>query len=143
MLHHQKDYSITNACNLSILSVLSYASLISNNDKEPDSDNYTGSIEDVFLNQFFDLSKIPTQFEMNSFTPVVYDVPFKDRYTEIEFIDSGENLDIQLFYIANDQELIVVWRGTAGMDDVFTDMTFKPVSTKTNQEYPRFYIDCF
>lgn len=127
MLHHQKDYSITNACNLSILSVLSYASLTSNNDKEPDSGNYIGSIEDVFLNQFFDLSKIPTQFEMNSFTPVVYDVPFKDRYTEIEFIDSGKNLDTQLFYIANSQEMIVVWRGTASMNDVFTDMRFKPV----------------
>ncbi|EOV9219478.1 TPA: hypothetical protein ACWMH4_002933 [Proteus mirabilis] len=49
LLHHQKDYSITNACNLSILSVLSYASFKANNDKEPNAENYSGSIEDVFL----------------------------------------------------------------------------------------------
>ncbi|MEY0226358.1 lipase family protein, partial [Providencia rettgeri] len=28
--------------------------------------------------------------------------------------------------------MIVVWRGTAGMDDVFTDMTFKPVKLQAD-----------
>lgn len=127
LLHHQTEYSIVNACNLSILSVLAYASLKANDDKEPTESNYQGSIEDVFLNQFFDLSKVPTHFECNNFTPVVYDVPFSERYTEIEFIDSEEDLDTQLFFIANKKEMIIAWRGTAGITDLKTDMTFKPV----------------
>ncbi|MFS3858254.1 lipase family protein [Proteus mirabilis] len=127
LLHHQKDYSITNACNLSILSVLSYASFKANNDKEPNAENYSGSIEDVFFNQLFDLSQIPQQFEEKSFTPIIYDVPFSERYTDVEFIDSAENLDTQMFYIANNKEVIVVWRGTAGKTDIFTDIKFKPV----------------
>lgn len=127
LLHHQKDYSITNACNLSILSVLSYASFKANNDKEPNAGNYSGSIEDVFFNQLFDLSQIPQQFEEKSFTPIIYDVPFSERYTDVEFIDSAENLDTQMFYIANNKEVIVVWRGTAGKTDIFTDIKFKPV----------------
>lgn len=127
LLHHQKEYSIVNACNLSILSVLAYASLKANDDKKPTDSNYCGSIEHVFLNQFFDLSKVPTQFETNNFTPVVYDVPFSERYTEIEFIDSEEDLDTQLFFIANKNEMIIAWRGTAGITDLKTDMTFKPV----------------
>ncbi len=127
LLHHQKEYSIVNACNLSILSVLAYASLKANDDKEPTDSNYPGSVEHVFLNQFFDLSKVPTQFETNNFTPVVYDVPFSERYTEIEFIDSKKDLDTQLFFIANKNEMIIAWRGTAGITDLKTDMTFKPV----------------
>ncbi|HGM9744200.1 TPA: hypothetical protein ACKRXY_002271 [Proteus mirabilis] len=127
LLHHQKDYSITNACNLSILSVLSYASFKANNDKEPNAGNYSGSIEDVFFNQLFDLSQIPQQFEEKSFTPIIYDVPFSERYTDVEFIDSAKNLDTQMFYIANNKEVIVVWRGTAGKTDIFTDIKFKPV----------------
>ncbi|WP_373116335.1 lipase family protein [Proteus mirabilis] len=127
LLHHQKDYSITNACNLSILSVLSYASFKANNDKEPNAGNYSGSIEDVFFNQLFDLSQIPQQFEEKSFTPIIYDVPFSERYTDVEFIDSAKNLDTQMFYIANNKEVIVVWRGAAGKTDIFTDIKFKPV----------------
>ena len=130
LLHHQKDYSITNACNLSILSVLSYASFKANNDKEPNAENYSGSIEDVFFNQLFDLSQIPQQFAKESFTPIIYDVPFSERYTDVEFIDSAKNLDTQMFYIANNKEVIVVWRGTAGKTDIFTDIKFKPVKLR-------------
>ncbi|HCR3457163.1 lipase family protein [Proteus mirabilis] len=130
LLHHQKDYSITNACNLSILSVLSYASFKANNDKEPNAGNYLGSIEDVFFNQLFDLSQIPQQFAKESFTPIIYDVPFSERYTDVEFIDSAKNLDTQMFYIANNKEVIVVWRGTAGKTDIFTDIKFKPVKLR-------------
>ncbi|MDR5685962.1 lipase family protein [Morganella morganii] len=132
LLHHQKEYSIVNACNLSILSVLAYASLKANNAKKPTESNYPGSVEDVFLNQFFDLSKVPTQFEKNNFTPVMYDVPFSERYTEIEFIDSEEDLDTQLFFIANKNEMIIAWRGTAEMTDFKTDLTFKPVQLDSN-----------
>lgn len=32
-----------------------------------------------------------------------------------------------MFYIANNKEVIVVWRGTAGKTDIFTDIKFKPV----------------
>lgn len=130
LLHHQKDYSITNACNLSILSVLSYASFKANNDKEPNAGNYLGSIEDVFFNQLFDLSQIPQQFAKESFTPIIYDVPFSERYTDVEFIDSAKNLDTQMFYIANNKEVIVAWRGTAGKTDIFTDIKFKPVKLR-------------
>lgn len=132
LLHHQKEYSIVNACNLSILSVLAYASLKANDAEDPSESNYRGSIEDVFLNQFFDLSKIPTQFESRDFTPVVYDVPFSDRYTEIEFFDSKKDLDTQLFFIANKKEMIIAWRGTAGITDLKTDMTFKPEKLDSN-----------
>ncbi|OBU09380.1 lipase family protein [Morganella psychrotolerans] len=127
LLHHQKEYSIVNACNLSILSVLAYASLKANDAEKPNESNYQGSIEEVFLNQFFDLSKIPTKFEGNNFTPVVYDVPFSERYTVIEFIDSDKDLDSQMFFIANKKEMVISWRGTAGMSDIKTDATFKPV----------------
>ncbi|WP_413483522.1 lipase family protein [Morganella psychrotolerans] len=132
LLHHQKEYSIVNACNLSILSVLAYASLKANDDEKPNDSNYSGSVEDVFLNQFFDLSKIPTKFEKNNFTPVVYDVPFSERYTDIEFIDSDEDLDTQMFFISNKKEMIIAWRGTAGMADLKTDVTFKPVKLDSN-----------
>lgn len=132
LLHHQKDYSLTNACNLSILSVLAYADLRSNDGKTPNEKNYSGSIEDVFLNQCFDLSEIPTTFEGKTLTPIVYDVPFSKRYTVIEFVDSGENLDTQMFYVANNSEVIIGWRGTASMVDVQTDMTFKPIPLESD-----------
>lgn len=35
-----------------------------------------------------------------------------------------------MFYIANNKEVIVVWRGTAGKTDIFTDIKFKPVKLR-------------
>ncbi|WFQ78346.1 lipase family protein [Xenorhabdus sp. SF857] len=124
LLHHQKDYSLVNAYNFSLMSILTYS----------DDNKYaTGSIVNVFNNQMLDISKLPYKFNDQSFTPVVYDVPFSDRYTEVVYIDSNKQ-DVpqghtQLFYVANKNEVIVGWRGTEMTEtkDILTDGIFQPL----------------
>ncbi|MDE9565160.1 lipase family protein [Xenorhabdus bovienii] len=122
LLHHQKEYSLVNAYNQGLMSVLPYA------DAEKSNDNYEGSVFHFFKEQLLDLSKLPNQVDQQKFYPIVYDVPFKDRYTEINAIDTGGDLDTQMFYASNNKELIVGWRGTASATDVLTDAAFKPIN---------------
>ncbi|WP_339367566.1 hypothetical protein [Photorhabdus luminescens] len=79
LLHHQKEYSIVNAYNQCLMSVLAYA------DGDVDIE---GSVEHFFNRQMVDVSKLPYKVETLSATPVVYDVPFSERYTRVEFINS-------------------------------------------------------
>ncbi|MDE9544494.1 lipase family protein [Xenorhabdus bovienii] len=92
----------------------------------------TGSIINLFNDQMLNISELPYKFNDQHFTPVVYDVPFSDRYTEVMFIDSNQQQPphghTQLFYAANKQEIIVGWRGTEPeIKDIITDGTFQPV----------------
>ncbi|WP_340620288.1 lipase family protein [Xenorhabdus siamensis] len=122
LLHHQKDYSIVNAYNLSLMSILTYAG---------DNDSHTGSVNHFFNKQLLDLSRSPYRVSDQSFSPIVYDVPFSDRYTDIVFVDSKKQAiphgDTQFFYVANKKEVIVGWRGTESVQDDITDVTFQPL----------------
>ncbi|NRN30202.1 lipase family protein [Photorhabdus heterorhabditis] len=122
LLHHQKEYSIVNAYNQCLMSVLAYA----------DGDvNVEGSVTHFFNRQMVDVSKLPNKVETLSVPPIVYSVPFSERYTRVEFIDSS-NIDVvggdtQLFYVANKSDVIVSWRGTASKTDILTDATYQPL----------------
>ncbi|OWO79836.1 lipase [Photorhabdus luminescens] len=129
LLHHQKEYSIVNAYNQSLMSVLAYA----------DEDvNVAGSVKHFFNRQMVDVSKLPYKVETLSATPVVYDVPFSKRYTRVEFIDSqaGDNKqgDTKLFYVASEKDVIVSWRGTASLDNYLTDATFQPLTLSCDDD---------
>ncbi|MBS9423824.1 lipase family protein [Photorhabdus caribbeanensis] len=121
-LHHQKEYSIVNAYNQCLMSVLAYA----NGDV-----NVAGSVKHFFNRQMVDVSKLPYKVEELSATPVVYDVPFSERYTQVEFIDSKSikhpQGDTQLFYAASQNDVIISWRGTASTEDILTDATYQPL----------------
>ncbi|MGV7963893.1 lipase family protein [Photorhabdus tasmaniensis] len=121
-LHHQKEYSIVNAYNQCLMSVLAYAG------GDVDTE---GSVTHFFNRQMVDVSKLPDKVEELSATPVVYDVPFSERYTQVEFINSkaGDNKqgNTQLFYAVSQSDVIVSWRGTASTEDVLTDATYQPL----------------
>ncbi|TDB54282.1 lipase family protein [Photorhabdus khanii] len=128
-LHHQREYSIVNAHNQCLMSVLAYA----------DGDvNVEGSVKHFFNRQMVDVSTFPYKVEELSATPVVYDVPFSERYTRVEFIDSraGNNKqgDTQLFYAASQNDAVVSWRGTASWRDALTDTTFQPLELSCDDE---------
>ncbi len=76
--------------------------------------------------------------ETLSATPIVYDVPFSERYTRVEFIDSkaGDNKqgNTQLFYVASEHDLIVSWRGTTNMTDAVTDATYQPLGLDCDEK---------
>ncbi|MDB6373485.1 lipase family protein [Photorhabdus bodei] len=129
LLHHQKEYSIVNAYNQCLMSVLAYAG------KDVDIE---GSVLHFFNRQMVDVSKLPYQVEKASATPVVCDVPFSERYTRVEFIDSktadNKQGDTRLFYIASNSDVLVSWRGTASLTNDLTDITFQPLSLSCDDE---------
>ncbi|WP_445493752.1 lipase family protein [Photorhabdus sp. SF281] len=121
-LHHQKEYSLVNAYNQCLMSVLAYAG---------GDVNVVGSVKHFFNRQMVDVSTLPYKVEELSATPVVYDVPFSERYTKVEFIDSanvdGVGGNTQLFYVASQCDVVVSWKGTASMTDAMTDATYQPL----------------
>ncbi|MDE9428168.1 lipase family protein [Xenorhabdus bovienii] len=126
LLHHQKEYSLVNAYNQGLMSVLAYANATDNGDKN--TKEYSGSVFHFFKEQLLDLSRLPNRIEQKDFRPIVYDAPFRERYITVEFIDTDDNLDTQMFYVVNNKELIISWRGTESKTDIFTtDLNFKPV----------------
>ncbi|KGM28855.1 lipase [Photorhabdus luminescens] len=129
LLHHQKEYSIVNAYNQCLMSVLAYA------DGDVDIE---GSVKHFFNRQMVDVSKLPYKVEALSATPVVYDVPFSKRYTRIEFVNSktGDNRqgNTQLFYATSKNDVIVSWRGTASTEDVLTDATYQPLGLNCDEK---------
>ncbi|WP_127960374.1 lipase family protein [Serratia microhaemolytica] len=126
VLHHTAEYSLVNAHNLALMSILSYA-----NEKYNDIGQKEGSVQHFFHQQMLDLSRLPYQVNDKRCQPLVKDVPFADRYTDVAFMDTnlGEapRGDSQLFFAANQQELIIAWRGTASFQDAVTDATYKPI----------------
>ncbi|CAQ84581.1 MULTISPECIES: lipase family protein [Photorhabdus] len=129
LLHHQKEYSLVNAYNQCLMSVLAYA------DGDVDVE---GSVKHFFNRQMVDVSKLPYQVEKASATPVVYNVPFSERYTRVEFIDSraGDHKqgDTKLFYVASKQDVIISWRGTATLENYLTDATFQPLALSCDDD---------
>ncbi|WP_338012138.1 MULTISPECIES: hypothetical protein [Photorhabdus] len=100
-LHHQKEYSIVNAHNQCLMSVLAYAG------GDVDTE---GSVTHFFNRQMVDVSKLPYKVEKISATPVAYDVPFSERYSRVEFIDSktaDKQGDTRLFYVASNNDVLV------------------------------------
>ncbi|MQL46530.1 lipase family protein [Photorhabdus khanii] len=128
-LHHQKEYSIVNAYNQCLMSVLAYAS------GEIDVE---GSVTHFFNRQMVDVSKLPDKMEALLATPIVYDVPFSERYTQVEFINSkaGDNKqgNTQLFYVSSKHDLIISWRGTTNTTDAITDATYQPLGLDCDEK---------
>ncbi|QKJ04665.1 lipase family protein [Yersinia mollaretii] len=135
VLHHIPDYSVVNAYNLVLMSILSYADYDTNGDGQA-----TGSISHFFYQQMLELSRVPYQINDKKFQPIVKDVPFHQRYTDVEFIDSSQGAeakkDTQLFFAASSVEVIVAWRGTASLLDVVTDVTYKPINLTCDIKIP-------
>lgn len=127
LLHHQTEYSLTNAYNLGVMSILAYKS---------GNENVPGSPEDLFMRQCLDMSRSPTVVDGGFTWPcVVVDVPFEQRYTQALFMSTKEAQppegDTQLFHAVCADHVLVSWRGTASTEHVLTDLTFRPVETKS------------
>ncbi|MEI2264066.1 lipase family protein [Erwinia sp. CGal63] len=153
VLHHQKDYSIANGINLGVAATLAYAD-------ENVLDKV--SITHFFINQCRDLSRLPTLNKDGlSWNTLVQDVPFSKRYHTPVFMDTSKDTskkasnkmpsekaalkeeksdaekadgDTQLFYVYNEDKVIVAWRGTASIYDAITDVSFRPISPETCQK---------
>ena len=125
VLHHQEGYSLVNAYNLGLMSILAYS-----NRSEED----LGSVKELFERQCLDLSRTPRVWDSGQAWPcVVVDVPFSDRYLEVEALDTAKAVPpeghTQLFYAVSASQVLVAWRGTEmeGLADLITDATFRPV----------------
>jgi hypothetical protein len=125
VLHHQAEYSLVNAYNLGLMSILAYSSLPK---KE------YGSVEELFEQQCLDLSRTPRVWDGGeNWLCVVSDVPFNERYISVKPLDTLQahppEGDTQLFYAISASQLLVAWRGTEmtfPYSDLATDLTFRP-----------------
>lgn len=124
-LHHQADYSLANAYNLGLMSILAYSN-------RPESD--LGSVKELFKQQCLDLSRTPRVWDNGQAWPcLVTDVPFRDRYITVESLDTAKAKPpqghTQLIYAISASQVLVAWRGTEinGLADLSTDLTFRPV----------------
>ncbi|MEQ7919143.1 lipase family protein [Xanthomonas sp. WHRI 1810A] len=127
VLHHQPEYSLANAYNLGLMSVLSYSNY---------AEGTRGSVTHFFEQQCLDLSRTPEVWDGTSQPCLVHDVPFDDRYTVAKALDTRRaeppEGHTQLFYAINAAQVLVAWRGTemgAPFTDLATDLTLRPVST--------------
>lgn len=135
VLHDEQAYSLANAYNLGLMSILSY----SNKAK-----NVHGSPEEFFAQQCLDVSRTPRILDGGKNWPcLVTDVPFNDRYGSCLNMNTAKAAvpkgDTQLFYVDSPSQVIVAWRGTdfdrLHAPDLVTDMTFRPVK-------PEFKMAC-
>jgi hypothetical protein len=124
-LHHQADYSLANAYNLGLMSILAYSN-------RPESD--LGSVKELFKQQCLDLSRTPRVWDNGQAWPcLVTDVPFRERYITVESLDTAKAKPpeghTQLIYAISASQVLVAWRGTEmnGLADLSTDLTFRPV----------------
>jgi hypothetical protein len=125
VLHHQAEYSLVNAYNLGLMSVLSYSNY---------AEGARGSVTHFFEEQCLDLSRTPEMWDGTSQPCVVHDVPFGDRYTVAKALDTRRaeppEGHTQLFYAINASQVLVAWRGTEmgfPFADLVTDLTLRPV----------------
>lgn len=130
VLHHQPEYSLANAYNLGLMSILAYS-----NRGEKD----LGSAEELFQQQCLDMARTPRVWDNGQAWPcLVTDVPFSDRYTTVKPLDTKQATppegDTQLFYVISAAQVLVAWRGTemSGLADLFTDATFRPVKPEVS-----------
>ncbi|VVQ17397.1 hypothetical protein PS938_04413 [Pseudomonas fluorescens] len=132
VLHHQAEYSLANAYNLSLMSILAYS-------KRPEKDH--GSVKQFFEQQCLDLSRTPRVWDDGQNLPcLVIDVPFSQRYTQALMLDTATaelpEGDTQLFYAISSSQVLVAWRGTEmdGFADLGTDATFRPVKPEVQAQ---------
>lgn len=125
LLHHEQEYSLANAYNLALMSMLAYSII---------DEGQLGSVEDFFLQQCLDLSRTPRVLDSGKLLPcLVNDVPFNERYSDARMLDTTKadppEGDTQFFYATSASQLVVSWRGTeiTGFADLATDLTFRPV----------------
>jgi hypothetical protein len=128
VLHHQAGYSLANAYNLGLMSILAYS-------REPEKNR--GSVKELFEQQCLDLSRTPRVWDKGQAWPcLVTDVPFSDRYVTAEPLDTAQadppEGNTQLFYAISATHVLVAWRGTEsnGFADLITDVTFRPTEPK-------------
>ncbi|MFN3355096.1 MAG: lipase family protein [Pseudomonas sp.] len=125
VLHHQSEYSLANAYNLGLMSILAYS-------VSPETE--VGSAEEFFLEQCLDISRTPRVRDNGQMWPcLVLDVPFSQRYTQALMLDTQKadppEGHTQLFYAVNATHVLVAWRGTEmgfPFSDLMTDLTFRP-----------------
>ncbi|MBV7576348.1 lipase family protein [Pseudomonas sp. PDM32] len=125
VLHHQAEYSLANAYNLGLMSILAYST---------QAETELGSVKELFEQQCLDLSRTPRVWDNGQAWPcLVTDVPFSDRYMTVKPLDTAKaeppEGDTQLFYAVSASQVLVAWRGTEmnGLADLRTDATFRPV----------------
>ncbi|RON51541.1 lipase family protein [Pseudomonas frederiksbergensis] len=131
VLHHQSEYSLANAYNLGLMSILAYSTL-------PKKER--GSVDGFFEQQCLDLSRTPGVWDGKMMCPcLVQDVPFDDRYTTVKPLDTTQAYppegDTQLFYAISAVQVLVAWRGTEmtfPFTDLATDVTFRPVKSEVS-----------
>jgi len=125
ILHDTKEYALANGYNLGVLADMAYAK------------SGAQVIKQFFFEQCQNLLCTP-RYEEYPACPhaLVIDVPFRKRYTKAKFLDtSDKNLseasaplidNTQLFYVENENHVIVAWRGTQEFPDLITDGTYSP-----------------
>ncbi|MHC8314062.1 lipase family protein [Pseudomonas sp. LB3P31] len=131
VLHHQSEYSLVNAYNLGLVSILAYSS-------RPALE--LGGVEEFFDQQCLDLSRTPRVWDNGQAWPcVVTDVPFNDRYSIARSLDTAKADEpegrTQFCYAISASHILVAWRGTEmdGFADLRTDVTFRPVEPKISE----------
>ncbi len=120
VLHHQNDYSMSNAVNLGLASDLAYDDI--------------DIITKYFISKCQDLSTIPSRkIGQSTINALVVDVPYSDRYFLPIDIDSTKaddpEGDTQLYYVYNNNKIVIAWSGTASLTDGITDASFRPVES--------------
>ncbi|KQN48078.1 Pdl protein [Pseudomonas sp. Leaf48] len=128
VLHHQAEYSLANAYNLGLMSILAYSTL-------PEKEH--GSVKELFEQQCLDLSRTPRVLDKGQAWPcLVMDVPFNERYFDVKSMDTRQAQppegNTQLFFAISATQVLVAWRGTEtdGRADLITDVTFRPTKPK-------------
>lgn len=120
VLHHQNDYSMANAVNLGLASDLAYDDI--------------EIITKYFIGKCQDLSTIPSRkIGKSMINALVIDVPYSDRYAVPVGFDSAKadhpEGDTQFYYVYNNNQVLIAWRGTASLTDGITDASFRPVES--------------
>lgn len=120
VLHHQNDYSMSNAVNLGLASDLAYDDI--------------DIITKYFISKCQDLSTVPSRkIGKSMINALVIDVPYADRYAVPVGFDSAKadhpEGDTQFYYVYNNNQVLIAWRGTASLTDGITDASFRPVES--------------
>ncbi len=149
VLHHQPEYSMVNGYNLGLMANLSYSTIVQDQRKkarragcEVDPETLPGAVEEFFFRQCLDLTCTPQMLDAKGqqYPAVVVDVPFDERYTTAEMLDTVKANaaqdepstpftiieNTQLFYFSNQKQVVVAWRGTQEVIDWLTDAQYRP-----------------
>nr|WP_314527512.1 lipase family protein [uncultured Pseudomonas sp.] len=128
VLHHQSEYSLVNAYNLGLMSILAYSN-------RPELE--LGAVKEFFDQQCLDMSRTPRVWDNGQAWPcVVTDVPFNNRYSVAMSLDTSHSDQpegrTQFFYAISALQVLVAWRGTEmdSFEDLRTDLTFRPVEPR-------------